>query len=176
MKTYQLMHFDRHIDLEEQGGVYFGDPCYVVPDGHTKGDQPEDLWNDLCNLMYPDGEQDFDDRDNIRVVEDDSGIKWYTWSTAYGDGCYRLNCNYNTMARLGVDAGMLSVIPLKLIKKWGTLAEAKHGGFVYTGPGTYGEMRVDNGDFEWNNFDIATSRETVGVSHWDDEDEEDSEY
>lgn len=149
MRTQELMHFDRHVDLEESGGVYFGDPCYVVPDGFGRGDCPDDLWEEYCNSRPA-------STDNIILVTEYEGIKFYSWDTAYGDGAYPLRCNLNTMAILGVDAGVLSVIPIKLLKLWGTLDEAKHDGFVFTGPDLYGEMRFDRGDFSWHHFDIKT--------------------
>ena len=157
MKTQELMHFDRHVDLDESGGVYFGDPGLVIPDGFgpDRYTARDDLWATYCDSLIR-----IIGKGKILVTEYEK-LKFYSWDTASAsgsEGAYPLRCNHNTMAVLEVDAGVLSVIPIKLLKLWGTLEQAKQAGFVYTGPDLYGEMSVENGDFTWNIFDIKTKR------------------
>jgi len=141
MKTYPLE--SEHLDLK--GQYWFGDPCYVFP---------EDKWQELCRLMWPNG-RDFDDTNAVRVVEVD-GEKCYLIGTAYGDGCYPLVKNENVVGELGVDAGMLSMIPMKLVKSegWGKTARC---GVKLTLDGTVQRISVDDGDFTYGNIRMITS-------------------
>tara|TARA_B110000495_G_C22988498_1_gene581830 strand:+ start:394 stop:915 length:522 start_codon:yes stop_codon:yes gene_type:complete len=102
---------DNNIDFSDhEDGVWFGDPCYVVP---------EDQWASFCNAMF-----DYEKKADVgnyyigEVHDEATGIGWYCWSTAYGDGCYSLEVDGNTVAELGVDAGLLSAIPMTLVNKW----------------------------------------------------------
>ena len=106
--TYKLEEEDRYVDFRSYlGGVYFGDPCYVVPGW----DDDVDLWDQLCNEIFKpvkvevDGkewtrhEERFDNRNNIRVVEVD-GEKFYMWNTSYGDGCFPITLNDKVVDKL----------------------------------------------------------------------------
>ena len=181
IKTYKLEEQDRYVDFRSYAdGIWFGDPCYVVPDGFNH--DTKNYWESLVNMMYtketfthPDGTENcirhtetLDSQNEIRVVEVDDE-KFYMWSTAFGDGCYPLTLNNKLVDKLGVDAGCLSVVPMKLINLWGiSTEEAKRLGYIHEGPGNAGWMSVELGDFHWNNWDLLT-----GPNH--DEDEEDEE-
>ena len=186
MKTYALTNpetgnTDNYVDFRSyHDGVWFGDPCYVVPDGHS---HEKNYWEPLVNMMYTkekythdDGNEytrhteTLDSRNEIRVVEVDDE-KFYMWSTAYGDGCYPITLNDKVVDKLGVDAGCLSVVPMKLLNLWGvSTEEAKQSGYIHEGPGNHGFMAVEEGDFRWNNWDILT-----GPNHDEDEWDEDGE-
>jgi hypothetical protein len=189
IKTYKLEEEDRYVDFRSYiGGVYFGDPCYVVPGW----DDDVDLWDQLCDKMFvpvthkhPDTgeevtsrEEPFDSRNNIRVVElhrkmDEPAGKFYMWSTAYGDGCFPITLNDKLVEKLGVDAGCLSIIPMNLINKWGKERSAKSDGYVYDGPGLAGFLAVEEGDMRWNNWDILTGDNSQDDDDsWMDEEEE----
>jgi hypothetical protein len=185
--TYKLEEEDRYVDLRSCiGGVYFGDPCYVVPGW----DDDVDLWDQICNKMFEpvtrkhpetgeeftSREEPFDSSNNIRVVEihrkmDEPPAKFYMWSTAYGDGCYPITLNDKLVDKVGVDAGCLSVIPMTLINSWGNEKSANRLGYVADVPNLCGHLSVDEGDMHWNNWDILT-----GPNHDEDEDEECEEY
>lgn len=78
-------------------GFYFGDPCYVMS---------EEDYHELLDQM-------FDDKSTERVGKFTvDGHELIVDNTAYGDGTYSgWNDSYP------VDAGMLGVIPLELVKK-----------------------------------------------------------
>lgn len=102
---------DNNLDFKDHtDGVWFGDPCYVVPD---------DQWSHFCNKLF-----DYEKREEPgnhyigEVHDEETGIGWYCWNTAFGDGCYSLELDGNTVAKLGVDAGMLAAIPMTLVNHW----------------------------------------------------------
>lgn len=162
MKTYALKSTENFVDFRSyEDGVYFGDPCYVVPD-KRKGDTSKNYWLELVNMMYIGHKETLDSRNEIRVVEIDN-YKFYMWSTAFGDGGYGLKFNGKDVAGLCVDAGCLSVIPMKLINIWGTTDEAKRLGYISTGPDNYGFMSVEEANFHWNDWYLPT-----GID-WDDD-------
>lgn len=152
LTTYPLT--DREISLS--GKYWIGDPCYVFPD---------EEWQQLCKLMYPEGKADFEDRDIIRVVNV-NGIHCYLFGTAYGDGSYDLKDSGEDIAELGVDAGMLSMIPIELVnaKGWG---ETKWAGHVVTLKGGKKRIGVDNGDFFFGKLSINTSGDDESYEDYD---------
>ena len=189
IKTYALTNpetgnTDNYVDFRSyRDGVWFGDPCYVVPDGYNH--DTKNYWEPLVDMMYErkmvthtDGNEyeqnveTIDSHNTIRVVEVDDE-KFYMWSTAYGDGCYPITLNDKVVDKLGVDAGCLSVVPMKLINLWGTgIENAKQSGYIHEGPGNHGFMAVEEGDFRWNNWDILTG---PNANEGDDEYDEDGE-
>ena len=188
LNTYALTNpetgnTDNYVDFRSYSdGVWFGDPCYVVPDGHS---HEKNYWEPLIDMMYEkkkfthtDGKEydqhveTFDSRNTIRVVEVDDE-KFYMWSTAYGDGCYPITLNDRVVDKLGVDAGCLSVVPVKLLNLWDIgPTEAKQSGFISEGPGLHGFMAVEEGDFRWNNWDILTGPNAYEDEYGDEEEEE----
>lgn len=80
--------------IKSTTGFYFGDPCYVMSR------------EDYLKLLE---QMSGDDRMGKFTV---NGHEMIVDNTAYGDGCYGgWNESY------GVDAGMLGVIPLELVKQ-----------------------------------------------------------
>lgn len=162
MKFTQLTPANNNVDMtDETGGVWFGDPCYVFPN---------ERWEEFCNTMFAYEKAHDPDRHYIGKVTSFTGTDWYTWSTAYGDGCYHLQLNGNTVGRLGVDAGMLSAIPWSLIKEWGTESAAKQLGHVMASCHCVGQLKTDQGDMHWG-YDI-----TLPTGGLDDESESDEEW
>jgi len=160
IKTYPLE--DRFIKLE--GKFWVGDPCYIFADNS---------WQKLCKLMCPTHtDPDFDDRDTVRVVEVD-GVKCYLFGTAYGDGTYNLKQSDEVIGKLGVDAGMLSIIPMEIVKLrgWG---KTKWAGTEITFRGNNKkQIGVDGGDFFVDIYSIRTTDEEETYEDYDDEEEED---
>jgi len=93
------------------------DPCYVI------GGDP--FWQALCNYSFPSGEEN---RDPIYVTIGEYEI--FCWGTAYGDGCYPVSDGSNS-GNAGVDAGMLSVVPMEFIEE-NNLDFGKENGVIVT--------------------------------------------
>tara|TARA_B100001093_G_C26516327_1_gene879783 strand:- start:16 stop:543 length:528 start_codon:yes stop_codon:yes gene_type:complete len=153
----------------ETDGVWIGDPCYVFP---------EDKWSDWCDKLFAWEKETFgkDRREHYvgETVHSALGYKWYSWSTAFGDGTYPLIINDETVAELGVDAGTLSIIPMGLIKHWnksGEIGDYQEMGHVVTDVNQLkGELTTEAGDMFWG---IGT-RLPTGVQ--EEEEEEDDCY
>lgn len=128
------------------GDYWVGDPCYVFS---------EKDWDELCNQMFPNGQQLFDDSEQVRVVLVD-GNYCFLFGTSFGDGVYPLRKETWEIAELGVDAGMLSMIPKKLLRKkdWG---KSKAHGKVIRLDGSPRQMKVVDGDFTYGEYSIITS-------------------
>ena len=189
IRTYQLQDNFSNIRYEDDQAVWFGDPCYVVPDeSHDSGNN---IWGQLIDAMYTRVDRQhpvtgevyrsteplFDDKQHIRVVEIDTSLvgmggKFYMWSTAYGDGCYPLTYRHHLVKKLGVDAGCLSMIPMSLIKGWGAEASARQLGYVADEPasprhnGAY--LSVTEGDMHWGDYDLLTGGNSQEDEEWDD--------
>ena len=181
--TYKLEDKFSTIEFEEGEELYFGDPCYVVPGwDHDSGN---DAWDMLCNEMFhrttkqhPDSgeiytsqEYDFDDKNNIRVVEikmsPEDGTMWsnmsgefHMWSTNMGDGTYPLLHMGAKIKELGVDAGCLSVIPMSLIKGWGTERSAQQLGHIVSNH-RRATISAEDGDMFWGDYSLHTSWEAI---------------
>ena len=147
---------------------WVGDPCYVVP---------EQYWDSLCAnwSAYDKKHQDDEDYKHHYVAEvqdEDAGLCFHLWSTAYGDGCYPLHINDNKVAELGVDAGTLSVIPMSLIEHWqkrGLIGEYLEMGHVVKAEHLSGKMQCEEGDFFWGDLYLPTGGMEEG---WSDEEDE----
>jgi hypothetical protein len=82
--------------------------------------------------------------------------------------------NDNQVAKLGVDAGTLSVIPMSLIEHWqkqGLLGDYLECGHVVQAEHLRGEMACEGGDFFWGDLRLPT-----GYSADEDEYEEEDEW
>lgn len=129
------------------------DPCYIFPDEH---------WGSFVSNNYDNGEEgkDLQGAD----VELETG-RFFFCATAYGDGEYPLfrGCSEH-LGDLGVDAGILSLIPIDLAKTWPEFEENKHLGI---------EVNVDEdfairilgrgsrpGDWKFSNYRVITSDES----------------
>lgn len=87
------------------GEYYIGDPCYVVPDKE---------WLPLLERTgYFGNHFSPEYTDGLFLYK---GQHAFAHSTRYGDGCYDLNgAGSSEFNMIGVDAGLISVIPLKTI-------------------------------------------------------------
>ena len=93
MKFTQLPPATNNVDMSsEPGGVWFGDPCYVYPDGR---------WHEFCDAMFSYEKIYTPGRHYVGQVTSPTSRVWYVWSTAFGDGSYRLQLNGNTVSHLG---------------------------------------------------------------------------
>jgi hypothetical protein len=80
------------------------DPCYVFG-------KPRELWSRICNELKEGPDRDA--RDPLIMTVDNNKV--FIFSTAYGDGCYPVSQDEEVIGECGVDAGLLSFIPEKLI-------------------------------------------------------------
>ncbi len=92
----------KHIDgplILPAGKYLVTDPCYVYPDK---------FWSEFCNLIGDGGLLSAD------------GKNFFVWGTAYGDGAYPVfsESSGEIKGEAAVDAGLLAIIPLALVKKW----------------------------------------------------------
>ena len=152
--NYDKLH-DTHVTGQDEDGFWFGDPCYVVPDH---------MWEPFCDA-WQEYDKQFEDQENFdrhyvaEVHDEETGIGFYSWSTAWGDGTYKLFVNNTNVADLPVDAGTLSAIPMKLIKHWeaqGMLGNYKDLGHVVEASACDGHIGCNGGDFHWGQVDLPT--------------------
>ena len=80
------------------GCYWIGDPCYVFPNQGPMKDKWNELLDSSCFLK---------NASSIPAEIDDGKIKVWCNYTAFGDGVYSSNVNFN----FPVDAGILGIIP-----------------------------------------------------------------
>jgi hypothetical protein len=159
---------DTHVKGDDEDGFWFGDPCYVVPD---------ELWIPFCDAWQAYEKEHDANPDNTplphsyiaNVHDEETGVGFYSWNTAYGDGTYKLFVNDKEVASLGVDAGTLSAIPMKLIKHWkqqGRIGEYSDLGHVVSTEHLNGEIVCEGGDFFWDGVRLPTG---YSADHEDEE-------
>lgn len=159
------MHYDklnkRDSIIDAETDFWFGDPCYVVPDDH---------WDALCANWQTYEKANPQERHYIaRVEHEPTGLCFYTWSTAFGDGTYELHVDDNVVAKLCVDAGCLSAIPVRLLEYWkeqGIIGEYEDLGHVVSADKLHGELFTDSGDMFWGKVTLPTGGMDEG---WSDE-------
>jgi hypothetical protein len=93
--------------------VIVTDPCYYIPDK---------IWHELIAAWYPPSDPNGTEYSEQGVIEFDNGAHVLYSSTAYGDGEYPMYVNRSTgksvhSDKLGVDAGMISVVSVSDLKK-----------------------------------------------------------
>ena len=140
---------------------YIGDPCYVLDDA---------TFNKIISASSK-------GRDRIKV----DGFTLFFHSTAYGDGVFDLMdyVSEEHCKSLGVDAGMLSMIPLASLNSEELLRAKKDGlGALHRIEGTP-EFRYSNGTFYFGRTDsnthnmqtvlyVETGDKAYDFSEWDD--------
>lgn len=130
------------------GKYWVCDPCYAYPN---------DKWRDFCAVLH-----------NAPGIFNSMGQEFYVWGTAYGDGLYMLDGP--THGQLGVDAGLLAIIPASLVKKWGSVRKMtdlkKRDLVAFIDLEDDADIKEVGGDVEFGPYYVETS----GVS-----DEEESE-
>lgn len=157
------MHYEKLKDtvINASTDFWIGDPCYVVPDTH---------WGPLCDNWQSYEKEHEDNPDNTplprsyvaEVQDEETGYVFYCWSTAYGDGSYKLFVNEKEVASLPVDAGTLSAIPVGLIKHWkdtGQISDYEGLGHVVGEENLQGELVSENGDMFWGSVRLPTGYE-----------------
>lgn len=90
----------------KEGKYWLGDVCYVYPTTE---------WQDFCNNLF---QREGGSKCVDGIEMDYKSIPFIVIGTAYGDGIYSLTQKGVEIASLGVDAGLLSVIPLSLVESW----------------------------------------------------------
>lgn len=149
MNSYKRLEHVDNVTIKDADGIWFGDPCYVVPD---------DLWDRWC-AMYTSYEREHADLPRCYVAECTSKQHtFYTWNTAWGDGCYPLYVHDEHVADLGVDAGTLSAIPVSLIRRWhgGVPNNLETLGHVIQDAHVGGYMHLEHGDLTWGDIRLPT--------------------
>ena len=144
------------------GKAWIGDPCYVFP---------EDYWDNFCSLMFGDSHNPVvNDKDGAEVVVTVDGKDYKFWiiGTAFGDGNYALRKNGMEIGTgLGVDAGLLAVIPLDVLEAW----DGKEDHLGTTILLQNATLTASEGNFQLKAKDGNYTVNTVG----DDDDEDDFE-
>jgi hypothetical protein len=103
-----------------------------------------------------------DSKHQVKVIDKSLPDPFYVWDTACGDGSYDLKMNGEVVASLGVDAGMLIIIPMRLIKKWRNESGESLGdiepGYFEGGYALYalpGKLVVEKGNMSFDGSDIT---------------------
>ena len=120
------------------------DPCYVI------GEDP--FWAKLCDWSFEEGKHEDRRSFSLRLGNHVA----FLFGTAYGDGCYPVKQGGNEIGSCGVDAGMLSLIPMEYIEANrieildGTEIELKHSATpdYEDGNVTVGRFEIVTGDDE----------------------------
>ena len=150
------MHYDKVSDrdrlINAVGDFWIGDPCYVVPDDH---------WDAMCDnwQRFERNNPDIGHHYIGRVKHEPTGLEFYTWSTAYGDGTYKLFVDDKEVAQLCVDAGCLSAIPVRLIEYWkenNIVGDYENLGHVVSADKLQGELVTEGGDAYWGKMRLPT--------------------
>lgn len=143
MRKYKINQINDKIMLKK-GKYLCTDPCYVYDKGENR-----DNWSKFCNRLFK-----MDGRDGV-VTRDEEGNEFLVIGTAHGDGSFPLYENNNLIANLSVDAGLLSVIPLKLAKKWSKFDEnSRHWKVIELKEDA--EFSSGGGNFEFGPFKVVT--------------------
>ncbi len=104
--------------IEVSGRVWIGDPCY--PPFFNKN------WNNGWLGAYWGGELALEKEDacTCSIVVTVNGIEMVAGGTDHGDGCYQVSSG----GEVGVDAGLLCVIPESMFELAGLDGKEEHGG------------------------------------------------
>ena len=150
------MHYDKVSDRDRNINAvvdfWIGDPCYVVPDDH---------WGPLCDnwQRFERNNPDIGHHYIGRVEHEPTGLCFYTWNTAYGDGTYKLFVDDKEVAQLCVDAGCLAAIPVNLLEHWreqGNMGSYEDLGHVVSADKLQGELVTEGGDAYWGQMRLPT--------------------
>ena len=123
-----------------KGKYWVGDPCYVYP---------KQEWSAFCDTLF-----------NGKIEEHVAVYgprQFFVTSTAYGDGCYALlRDGKKVPGELGVDAGLLSIIPRALIRVWKTEGDADRLGIWVTVDKDCDVTVPQSGVFEFGPYSVNT--------------------
>jgi hypothetical protein len=137
---------DSNVHIFEAGIYAIGDPCYFISN---------DVWDDLIEETGCFG---LDDPSvNKKMTNWDNGAyqykgkKCFSFGTRYGDGAYPLSMNGKTLAILGVDAGMIGIMPVKCVDLF-----PKSGVFYHTFDAPFEVYCTQDGAFTFGNIRVET--------------------
>lgn len=126
-------------NILKKGKYLISDPCYCYPD---------DDWQQNYDIFT----------ENNYVEIDDYTL--FSGSTAYGDGVYKLNKGNKIFGRIFVDAGLIAIIPVELVKKWDSFERMKKDEkrglvkFIVLEDDT--KVNYNSGDYSFGPFEILT--------------------
>ena len=126
---------------------YIGDPCYVVCD---------DLWDEFCDILHGDKTKEGYTAYHDYLYMSVQGVTIFVCGTAYGDGVYPCEVDYNHVGRCGVDAGLLSIIPMSAVKVWGKCDDVERLGVVIKAQKGYPTYDPNCGAMSWGNMCVDT--------------------
>jgi hypothetical protein len=140
--------------LHIKGEVWVGDPCYVMDD-----------WDNFCEKLFAVEKENkgYSDRDGVKMVTDKGSF--FVCGTNCGDGVFPVKAHGYQKGTVGVDAGLLSIIPMEMIAE-DKRARAKDLGFITQVDGT---VEAREGDFSID-IDNCGALEVVTSGRDDDED------
>ena len=98
-------------------------PYAVIDPGYVFTSDP--FWGDMCDFM----ETHVDNQTGYLNIQID-GLTAYAFTTAYGDGVYPVFSSGADIGSAGVDARILSLIPLALIEKYGSREQVDRFGVL----------------------------------------------
>jgi len=147
----------------EKGQYWIGDLCYIYPD---------DFWSDYVEEAFEG--TNGRGKDWQGAILEYNGIKVFTCNTCYGDGCYPVRKNGQVIGQCGVDAGMLSLVPVSLAQTWPEWKEKKELGIIIDVEKdftieVFGEQKR-KGNWRFLDYDVITDYEEGGEE--DNEEEE----
>lgn len=99
----EVFAFDDEDQPLKAGDYLVIDPCYII------GEDP--FWKHLCDYSFP---EDGSERKQFYIILDEEHL-CYVFGTRYGDGGYPVNDGTKS-GEAGVDAGMLSLIPMEYVQ------------------------------------------------------------
>jgi hypothetical protein len=126
-----------------KGKYLVTDPCYVI------GEDP--FWANMIDWMF----EGHTMKHNQFFVKANEKHLLFLFNTAYGDGEYPVKKNGSEVGSCGVDAGMLSLVPMDFVEEFGldtslgTVIEVAHNDTPY----------YEDGDTSFGPYQILTSDE-----------------
>jgi len=98
------------------GKYLIGDPCYFYDRQH---------WSEFCDRININPHENYGS-----FIKDQNDNQFWYMSTANGDGAYPLYKNDIEIAELGVDSGLLAIIPLEIAQQWPNYENNKKFGHI----------------------------------------------
>lgn len=96
------------------GKYWFGDPCYM---NDHKNPVHEEQWDKFVEVMFPESHGGKDGPGIESGIATWGDHSFFYSSTAYGDGSFFAHAHGTRSKKVGVDAGMLALVPWSLVEK-----------------------------------------------------------
>jgi hypothetical protein len=107
-----IIKFVGGTEMRFDKGVGFCDPCYLTELGNKDKDE---RWSRFCDELWKGVDMHSRGKDGVYEV---NGVRMLVMATAFGDGCYDVECDLAvTGTTCGVDAGLLCAFPLEHMDK-----------------------------------------------------------